>query len=87
MARRQVVLFEHARKPLRRYGRNAAQGLNAEWQKGYTFSPDSMVPMVRSADLIAIVVIGGTGPNSAWFPHRAGPYVKRLERHWRRSGS
>ncbi len=75
--------FEHARKPLRRYGRNAAQGFNAEWQKFYTFSPDAMVPMVRSADLIEIVVIGGAGPNSVYFPHGAGPYVKRIERHWR----
>jgi hypothetical protein len=75
--------YEHARKPLRTYGPRAVQGFNAEWQKFYTHSPDAMVPMVRSADVIEIIVIGGAGPNSVYFPHGGGPYVKPIERRWR----
>jgi hypothetical protein len=77
--------YEHARKPLRTYGPRAVQGFNAEWQKFYTHSPDAMVPMVRSADVIEIIVIGGAGPNSVYFPHGAGPFVKPIERRWRQS--
>jgi hypothetical protein len=44
-----------------------------------------MVPMVRSADVIEIIVIGGAGPNSVYFPHGSGPYVKPIERRWRQA--
>jgi len=78
-------LFEHARKPLRAYGPKAVPHFKLEWQKFYTFSPDAMVPMVASTDLIEIIVIGGAGPNSLYFPHGYGPFTRKIARHWRSS--
>jgi hypothetical protein len=76
-------VFENARKPLRTYGPQAAERFNLTWRKFYTHSPDAMVPMVGSADAIEIIVIGGAGPNSLYFPHGWGPFIQRIGRHWR----
>jgi hypothetical protein len=54
-----------------------------EWQKFYTVAPDAMVPMVGSPDAIEIIVIGGAGPNSLYFPHGYGPFTRKIARHWR----
>lgn len=75
--------FENARKPLRAYGPKAPPHFILEWQKFYTATPDTMVPMVRSPDEFNIIVIGGAGPNSLWFPHGYGPFSRKIERHWR----
>lgn len=76
--------FENARKPVRAYGPKAVPHFVLEWQKFYTSSPDTMMPMVSSPDKIEIIVIGGAGPNSLYFPHGYGPFSRKIERHWRR---
>ena len=30
-----------------------------------------------------IIVIGGAGPNSLYFPHGYGPFTRKIARHWR----
>ena len=75
-------MFENARKPLRVYGPNAASHFKLEWQKFYTHSPEAMVPMVSSPDQIEIIVIGGAGPNSLYFPHGQPPLIRKIARHW-----
>ncbi len=76
-------VFENARKPLRAYGPKAAPHFKLEWQKFYTSSLDAMVPMVASPDAIEIIVIGGAGPNSLYFPHGYGPFIRKIARHRR----
>jgi hypothetical protein len=76
-------MFENARKPLRAYGPKAVPHFKLEWQKFYTSSPDTMMPMVGSPDQIEIIVIGGAGPNSLYFPHGYGPFTRKIARHWR----
>ncbi len=75
-------VFENARKPLRVYGPHAASHFKLEWQKYYTHSPDAMVPMVSAPDQIEIIVIGGAGPNSLYFPHGQPPLIRKIARHW-----
>ncbi len=75
-------VYENARKPLRVYGPHAASHFKLEWQKYYTHSPDAMVPMVSSPDQIEIIVIGGAGPNSLYFPHGQPPLIRKIARHW-----
>jgi hypothetical protein len=59
-------LFEHARFPLARLG--------AEYQRyqierrRMVDAPDTMVPIVRSAEDISVIVVGGAGKHSAWQP-------------------
>lgn len=77
--------FENARKPARAYGPKAWPHFIAEWQKFYTANPDTMVPMVRSPEMIEVIVIGGAGPNSLYFPHGYGPFSRKVERHYRRT--
>jgi hypothetical protein len=59
-------LFEHARFPLGRLG--------AEYQRyqierrRMVDAPDTMVPIVRSAEDISVIVVGVAGKHSAWQP-------------------
>ncbi len=59
-------LFEHARFPLARLG--------AEYQRyqierrRMVDAPDTMVPIVRHAEDISVIVVGGAGKHSAWQP-------------------
>ncbi len=76
-------IFEHARKPLRAYGPKAVNRFKLEWQKFYTHSPDALMPMVNAPEAIEIIVFGGAGPNSLYFPHGYGPFIKKIARHWR----
>src|SRR5262249_21008079 len=66
--KRQVkeFLFEHARYPLAHLG--------AEFQRqqiehrGAVDSPDTMLPIVRKAEDISVIVVGGAGKHSCWQP-------------------
>ena len=59
-------LFEHARYPLARLGREYRQQQIERW--GVVDAPDTMVPIVRTADDISIIVAGGAGKHSSWQP-------------------
>jgi hypothetical protein len=65
--KRQVkeFLFEHARFPLARLGDEYRTHLI---QRGAKDAPDTMVPAVRSADDVTVIVTGGAGKHSCWHP-------------------
>jgi hypothetical protein len=59
-------LFEHARFPL---GRLGAEYRRYQVERQHvTDADDTMVPIVRSAEDITIIVVGGAGKHSAWQP-------------------
>jgi hypothetical protein len=66
--KRQVkeFLFEHARFPL--------AALGAEYRRyqierrGARDAPDTMLPIVRAAEDISVIVVGGAGKHSSWQP-------------------
>jgi len=66
-SKRQVkeFLFEHARFPLARLGDEYRRHLI---QRGAKDAPDTMVPAVRSADQLTVIVVGGAGKHSCWQP-------------------
>jgi len=59
-------LFEHARFPLARLGPEYQRYQIERWS--VVDAPDAMIPIVRSADDISIIVVGGAGKHSAWQP-------------------
>jgi hypothetical protein len=59
-------LFEHARFPLARLGPEYQRYQIERWS--VIDAPDTMIPIVRSADDISIIVVGGAGKHSAWQP-------------------
>ena len=59
-------LFEHARFPLARLGLEYRRQQIERW--GVVDAPDTMVPIVRAADDISIIVAGGAGKHSSWQP-------------------
>jgi len=65
--KRQVkeFLFEHARFSLARLGDEYRTHLI---QRGAKDAPDTMVPAVRSADDVTVIVTGGAGKHSCWQP-------------------
>jgi len=66
-SKRQVkeFLFEHARFPLARLGEEYREHLI---QRGAKDALDTMVPAVRSADNVSVIVVGGAGKHSCWQP-------------------
>jgi hypothetical protein len=59
-------LFEHARYPLARLGREFQRQQIERW--GVVDAPDTMVPIVRKAEDITVIVTGGAGKHSSWQP-------------------
>jgi hypothetical protein len=59
-------LFEHARFPLARLGEDYRRYQVERWHVPST--PDAMVPIVRAADDISVIVVGGAGKHSSWQP-------------------
>jgi hypothetical protein len=59
-------LFEHARFPLARLGREYQQ--QQRERHGAVDAPDTMLPIVRAADDLSIIVVGGAGKHSSWQP-------------------
>jgi hypothetical protein len=59
-------LFEHARFPLARLGLEYRRQQIERW--GVVDAPDTMVPIVRAAEDISIIVAGGAGKHSSWQP-------------------
>jgi len=59
-------LFEHARYPLAKLGREYQQAQLS--RHDVPAGPDTMVPIVRSAEDISIIVAGGAGKHSCWQP-------------------
>ena len=59
-------LFEHARYPLAKLGHEyrPAQLKRHDVRD----APDTMIPIVRSADDISVIVVGGAGKHSSWQP-------------------
>jgi len=67
-SKRQVkeVLFEHARFPL---GRLGAEYRRYQVERQHVAdADDTMVPIVRTAEDISVIVVGGAGKHSAWQP-------------------
>jgi hypothetical protein len=66
-SKRQVkeFLFEHARFPLGRLGDEYRAHLI---HRGAKDAPDTMVPALRSADDVTVIVTGGAGKHSCWQP-------------------
>ena len=66
--KRQVkeFLFEHARYPLAKLGAEYRAAQLA--RHDVPDRPDTMVPIVRAADDISIIVTGGAGKHSSWQP-------------------
>jgi len=66
-SKRQVkeFLVEHARFPLARLGEEYREHLI---HRGARDAPDTMVPAVRSADQVTVIVTGGAGKHSCWQP-------------------
>jgi hypothetical protein len=59
-------VYQHARMPMHRLKGIAHYG-NRNWPAWIDESdPDALVPVVRSADDIVVVVAGGDGRHSAW---------------------
>jgi hypothetical protein len=61
-----AFLFEHARFPLGRLGREYQRQQVERW--GVADAPDTMVPIVRRPEDISIIVVGGAGKHSCWQP-------------------
>jgi hypothetical protein len=59
-------LFEHARYPLAKLGLEYQRQQIERW--GVVDAPDTMVPIVRTADDISVIVVGGAGKHSSWQP-------------------
>jgi hypothetical protein len=59
-------LFERARFPLARLGADYRR-MQVE-RRGAADSADTMLPIVRSADDISVIVVGGAGKHSSWQP-------------------
>ncbi len=59
-------LFEHARYPLAKLGREYQQAQLA--RHDVKDAPDTMVPIVRAPDDIHVIVAGGAGKHSSWQP-------------------
>jgi hypothetical protein len=59
-------LFEHARYPLAKLGLEYQRQQIERW--GVVDAPDTMVPIVRTADDISLIVVGGAGKHSSWQP-------------------
>ena len=59
-------LFEHARFPLARLGPDYRR-MQIE-RRGAADASDTMLPIVRSADDISVIVVGGAGKHSSWQP-------------------
>ncbi len=66
--KRQVkeFLFEHARFPFARLGAEC-QRQQVE-HRGAVAAPDTMLPIVRQAEDISVIVVGGAGKHSCWQP-------------------
>jgi hypothetical protein len=66
--KRQVkdFLFEHARFPFARLG-TEYQRYQVE-RRHAVDAPDTMLPIVRAADDISVIVVGGAGKHSSWQP-------------------
>jgi hypothetical protein len=59
-------LFEHARFPLARLG---AEYRRQQIEQHHAVdAPDTMLPIVRAADDISVIVVGGAGKHSCWQP-------------------
>lgn len=67
-SKRQVkeFLFEHARFPLARLGSDYQRQQIERWSA--VDAPDTMLPIVRAAEDISVIVVGGAGKHSAWNP-------------------
>jgi hypothetical protein len=81
-SKRQVkeFLFEHARFPLARLGDEYRAHLI---RRGAKDAPDTMVPAVRSADELTVIVVGGAGKHSCWQPtfgDQTGPARRPITR-------
>jgi hypothetical protein len=59
-------LFEHARFPLARLGREYQRQQIERW--GAVDAPDTMLPIVRAPGDISVIVVGGAGKHSSWQP-------------------
>jgi hypothetical protein len=59
-------LFEHARYPLARLGDEYRRHLLE--RRRVADAPDAMVPIVRAAEDISVIVVGGAGKHSSWQP-------------------
>jgi hypothetical protein len=72
-SKRQVkeFLFEHARYPLAKLGEEYRRALVHQRRK-MVDAPDTLVPIVRDAGDISIIVVGGAGKHSAWQPTFGG---------------
>jgi hypothetical protein len=59
-------LFEHARYPLAKLG---AEYRQAQLKRhDVRDAPDTMIPIVRAAEDITVIVVGGAGKHSSWQP-------------------
>ncbi|HEV8438026.1 MAG TPA: hypothetical protein VGT40_08030 [Methylomirabilota bacterium] len=59
-------LFEHARFPLARLGAEYRRAQTR--RRGVVDAPDTLVPIVRTAEDISVIVVGGAGKHSSWQP-------------------
>jgi hypothetical protein len=67
-SKRQVkeYLFEHARFPLARLSPEYRRAQRE--RRGIADAPDTMIPIVRAADDLGVIVVGGAGKHSSWQP-------------------
>jgi hypothetical protein len=73
------VLFEHARFPLPRLGPEFRRQRIERW--GAVDAHDTVLPIVKDAEHMSVIVTGGTGKHSSWpptFGHGARPTRRRL---------
>jgi hypothetical protein len=59
-------LFEHARFPMARLGREYRRQQVERW--GLADAPETMVPIVRKPEDISVIVTGAAGKHSSWQP-------------------
>jgi len=77
-------VYEHARFPLARLGDEYRTHLI---QRGAKDAPDTMVPAVRSADQLTVIVVGGAGKHSCWQPTFGDQTAPARRQMTRRDGS
>lgn len=71
-------LTENARIPLGRFGPEAVRYFPERLRDLVGESPDSMVPMITDPGQVELMVTGGAGANSLFFPYGFGPFSAEI---------
>lgn len=71
-------ITENARIPANRFGRDAIRHFPKKLKDLVGDDPDAMVPMITEPGQIELMVTGGAGANSLFFPYGFGPFAATI---------